>query len=106
MTARVLKAALVGAITLLTSLVSAAPREPEPPKAEREAKQEDNPLPAGAKMRFGVSRPILRTNPAVGLVPPGYTTMLAPTVTGGVRPYDVKTGRPLDKEGVVGPGHV
>jgi WD40 repeat protein len=91
---------------ILCQLAFAAPGEPETPKREREAKQADDPLPPGAKMRFGVSRPILRTSPAVGLVAPGYTTMLAPTVTGGIRPYDVKTGRPLTKQGIVGPGQV
>lgn len=106
MTVRLLRFALVGVGVVLGQLVFAEPSEPETPKGEREAKQADDPLPPGAKMRFGVSRPILRTNPAVGLVPPGYSTMLAPTVSGGVRPYDVKTGRPLEKQGIVGPGQV
>ena len=67
----------------------------------------DDPLPPGAKARFGVMRPILRTNPAIGLVPPNLTTFLAPTVNGGVRPYDLGTGRPLVKGGpLVGPGQV
>jgi WD40 repeat protein len=66
----------------------------------------DDPLPAGAKVRFGVTRPILRASPAVGLMPPGYANFLAPTVTGGVRRYDLGTGRPLDKTSVVGPGQV
>ena len=52
----------------------------------------DDPLPPGAKARFGVMRPILHTNPAIGLVPPNLTTFLAPTVNGGVRPYDLGTG--------------
>ncbi len=106
MTVRSLRFALVGVVLILTPLAFADPREPDAPKVERDAKQTDDPLPPGAKKRFGVSRPILRTNPAVGLVPPGYTTMLAPTMTGGIRAYDVKTGRPLDKLGVVGPGQV
>jgi hypothetical protein len=42
----------------------------------------------------------------VALVPPGYTTFLAPTTTGGVRRYDLASGRPLDGHGVVGPGLV
>lgn len=67
----------------------------------------DDPLPPGAKARFGISRAILRTNPAIGLVPPKLTTFLAPTVNGGVRPYDLGTGRPLVKGGpLVGPGQV
>jgi WD40 repeat protein len=106
MTVRLLRFALVGVGVIFAPLVFADPSEPEAPQGEREAKQTDDPLPPGAKLRIGVSRPILRTNPAVGLVPPGYTTMLAPTVTGGIRPYDVKTGRPLDKQGIVGPGQV
>jgi len=27
-------------------------------------------------------------------------------MTGGIRPYAVKTGLPLDKQGIVGPGQV
>ena len=66
----------------------------------------DDPLPVGAKVRFGVTRPILRTNPGVALIPPGYTNFLAPTMTGGIRRHDLGTGRPLDKKGIVGPGQV
>ncbi len=106
MTVRFLRFALVGVGVLLSQLMFADPSSPKEPKAEGEAKPADDPLPDGAKQRFGVSRPILRGNPAVGLVPPGYTTLLAPTVTGGVRPYDVKTGRPLEKQEIVGPGQV
>lgn len=106
MIARFLQFALVGAGLIFATLVFADPREPDAPKGEPEAKKADDPLPPGAKLRFGVSRPILRTNPGVGLVPPGYTTMLAPTMTGGIRAYDVKTGRPLNKQGIVGPGQV
>ena len=106
MTVRFLRFALVGVGVFLTPLVFAEPNERDGPKGEREAKQADDPLPPGATQRFGTTRYILRTNPAVGLVPPNYTTMLAPTVTGGIRPYDVKTGRPLDKQGIVGPGQV
>jgi WD40 repeat protein len=91
---------------LLTPLVFAGPREPGAPDKEGEAKQADDPLPEGAKVRFGVTRPILRTTPTVALVPPSYTTMIAPTMTGGVRLYDVGTGRPLEKTGIVGPGLV
>src|SRR5437016_1475690 len=42
----------------------------------------------------------------VGLIPPKYTNFLAPTITGGIRRYDLGTGRPLDKNGIVGPGQV
>lgn len=106
MTVRVVPFALLGVCVLLTPAVFADPSKPETPKEDREPRNAGDPLPPGAKMRFGVSRPILRTNPAVGLVAPGYTTLLAPTVTGGVRPYDIKTGRPLEKEAIVGPGQV
>jgi WD40 repeat protein len=74
--------------------------------AEEPADPADDPLPQGAKLRFGVSRPILRTGPAVALIPPGYTTFLAPTLNGGVRRYHLGTGVPLDRAGVVGPGQV
>jgi WD40 repeat protein len=106
MTVRFLTLALIGASVVLGPLTLADPSEAETPKEEREAKQVDDPLPPGAKLRFGVSRHILRGNPAVGLVPPGYTTLLAPTVTGGIRRYDVKTGWPRDKQGIVGSGQV
>ena len=106
MTVQLLRFSLVGASLLLTPFLLADASEPEKPDPEREARQAGDPLPTGATVRFGVTRPILRTNPAVALVPPGYTTMLAPTMTGGVRRYDVATGQPLDKKGVVGPGHV
>ena len=64
----------------------------------------DDPLPDGAKVRFGVTRPILRNSPGVALLPNAYKNFLAPTMTGGVRRYDLSTGRPLDKKGIVGPG--
>ena len=50
----------------------------------------DDPLPEGAKVRFGITRPILRNSPGVGLVPPLCKTFLVPTVAGGVRPYDLE----------------
>jgi WD40 repeat protein len=74
--------------------------------ADEPAKEANDPLPNGAVVRFGVTRPILRTGPAVGLIAPKYTNFLAPTMTGGVRRYDLATGRPLDKKGIVGPGLV
>src|SRR5262245_59418084 len=96
MTVRVLRLPLVGA-TLLLALSGFSAQQP--PKA-------DDPLPKGARVRFGVTRPILRTNPAVALLPPRYTDFLAPTMTGGIRRYDLGTGRPLQKDGIVGPGQV
>src|SRR4051812_1030996 len=106
MTTRWPRFALVGVGVFLVSWALAAPPRPEAPQAERDAKLADDPLPPGAEGRLGVSHFILRTTPMVGLVPPGYTTMLAPTMTGGIRPYDVKTGRPLQNQGIVGPGQV
>src|SRR6478752_4020669 len=79
----------------VVSVVTAQPQDPA-----------DDPLPKGAKVRFCVTRPILRLNPQVALLPPRYTDFLAPTMTGGIRRYDLATGRPLDKKGVVGPGTV
>src|SRR5262249_32599284 len=75
-------------------------------RADALADPADDPLPEGAKVRCGVSHPILRTNPTVGLIAPGYTNFLAPTLTGGIRRSDLGTGRPLEKRGVVGPGQV
>jgi WD40 repeat protein len=66
----------------------------------------NEPLPPGAAARFGVTRPILRTGPAVALVPPEFTDFVAPTMTGGVRRYHLATGKPLHKDGIVGPGQV
>ncbi len=66
----------------------------------------EEPLPEGAVARLGLACHILPGNPAVALEPPDYITFLAPTTTGGVRRYDLATGRPLDKEGLVGPGQV
>lgn len=77
-----------------------------PPEEKRPADLADDPLPKGAKARFGVTRPILRTSPGVGLIPGTYTNFLAPTIDGGAKRYDLGTGRPLDKAGIVGPGRV
>ena len=98
---------LVGA-ALLLALSAWAERASPVPKAgpAPPADPADDPLPRGAKVRFGVTRPIVRKSPAVALLPPAYTTFLAPTMTGGVRRYHLGTGRPLDKAGVVGPGCV
>ena len=74
------KFALLGAALLLT--VSAAATQPEPPAPPDPA---DDPLPEGAKTRFGVTRPILRTGPAVAILAPKYEDFLAPTVSNGVR---------------------
>jgi WD40 repeat protein len=96
MPVRRLKLPLVGTALLLAVAVFAAQR-PNPA---------DDPLPKGATVRFGVSRPILRKGPGVALLPPDYTNFLAPTMTGGVRRYDLGTGRPLQKGPPVGPGQV
>src|SRR4051794_24651403 len=97
MTVRLLRFALVGAAFLFGYVASAqeAPADPA-----------NDPLPKDAKVRFGVTRPILRTDPGVGLIPPTFTNFLAPTMTGGVKRYDLGTGRPLQKAGIVGPGQV
>ena len=93
---RFLSLPLVGAAFLLAlSILANQPAAPA-----------DDPLPKGAKVRYGVTRPILRTSPGVALLPPGHTNFLAPTMTGGIRRYDLGTGRPLQKDGIVGPGQV
>jgi hypothetical protein len=74
--------------------------------AQQPAEPAADPLPPGALVRFGTTRPILRTSPAVALIPPKYTNFLAPTMTGGMKRYDLGTGRPLQKNGIVGPGQV
>jgi WD40 repeat protein len=71
-----------------------------------EEKVVDDPLPKGAAARYGITRPILRLSPGVGLIPPKYTNFLAPTMDGGIRRYDLGTGRPLDKKGIVTAGQV
>src|SRR5947209_6395996 len=100
MTVHLLRLPLFGT-ALFLALAALAARQPEP-----DPDPANDPLPLGAKARFGVTRPILRTGPVVALVPPSYTNFLAPTLTGGVRRYDLGTGRPLDKKGIVGPGQV
>src|SRR4051794_28711584 len=82
--------ALLGTFLALTIPLSAQP-EPKP------ADPADDPLPDGAKLRFGVTRPILRTSPGVAILAPGFTNFVAPAVSGGVRRYDLGTGRPLSK---------
>ncbi len=74
--------------------------------AAQPEKQADDPLPKGAIVRYGITRPILRKDPHIGLIPPKYNNFLAPTMTGGIRRYDLATGRPLDNRGIVGPGQV
>ena len=96
MSVRLLRFSLVGAALFIAVTVWAV-QPPDPA---------DDPLPKGAKVRFGVTRPILRTGPGVALLPGGYTNFVAPTMSGGIRRYDLGTGRPLDKRGIVGPGHV
>ncbi len=85
---------------LVTCVLTAVPgiAKPQQPSAD--------PLPKDAVVRFGATRPLLRTNPAVALVPPTYRHLLAPTINGGLRRYDLSTGKPLDDKGIVGPGRV
>ncbi len=92
-----------GRLALLAgaALACAAPAYPDPP-----ADLSDEPLPEGAVARCGISRPILRSGPSVGLIPPTYKEFLAPTTNGTVRRYHLGTGRPLDSRGIVGPGTV
>src|SRR5882724_7347229 len=93
---RLLRSPLLGAAFLFTvANLTAQPAAPA-----------NDPLPKGAKVRYGVTRPILRTGPAVALLPAGYANFLAPTMTGGIRRYDLSTGRPLQKDGIVVPGQV
>src|SRR4051812_10877558 len=73
------------------------------PKPKDAADPADDPLPEGAKVRFGISRPILRGSPHVGLIGPKFNDFLAPTFEGGVRRYNLGTGRPLN-DGPVCPG--
>jgi WD40 repeat protein len=90
---------VLGGLSLALSIMASVLVAQDPDPA-------NDPLPEGAKARFGVTRPILRTGPSVGLIPPLYKNFLAPTMTGGIRRYDLGTGRPLDKKNVVGPGQV
>src|SRR4051812_13707866 len=103
MTIRLPGLCLFAVMLLCPVPLSAAPDEPPADPA-------NDPLPDGATVRYGVTRPILRTSPGVALLPPMYTNFVAPTVVGGVRRYDLGTGRPLQKaantEGMVGPGLV
>jgi WD40 repeat protein len=96
MTVRLLALPLLSAMSLFVL----------PVLAEQPKEQADDPLPKNALVRFGITRPILRGGPSVALIPPMYTNFLAPTMTGGIRRYDVGTGRPLDKKGIVDAGQV
>jgi WD40 repeat protein len=87
----------------LSAMAAAPPMDPNAPKAPDAA---DDPLPPGAIVRFGTTRPILKNSPGVALLAPKYTNFLAPTMIGGVRRYDLGTGRPLEKRGLVGTGQV
>src|SRR5687767_6152001 len=95
---------LVGAALFLILPLTAAQPDPKPQDPA------DDRLPVGGKVRFGVTRPILRTGPGVALLAPGYTNFLAPTMNGGVRRYDLGTGRPLKKAAdpgmLISPGQV
>lgn len=98
MIVRAVRSHVVLALVTVATVAFAQPRPKEPDPA-------DDPLPDGAKVRFGISRPILRGNPHVGLVGPKFNDFLAPTLEGGVRRYNLGTGRPLN-DGPVGPGRV
>jgi WD40 repeat protein len=95
MPVRLVRLVLVGAAVLVVALASAAQPQPKPPYPA------DDPLPDGAKLRFGTTRPILRGSPHVGLIGPKFNDFLVPTSTGGIRRYNLGTGRPLDKGQVV-----
>ncbi len=97
---RLLRFPLAIAAACFALSANAAPPDAKGPEAA------DDPLPPGAIARFGTTRPIVRNSPQVALLAPNYTNFLAPTISGGVRRYDVGTGRPLEKRGLVGPGQV
>jgi WD40 repeat protein len=104
MSRRTLRYATLLALSLGASSLAAAQPDPRAPDPA------DDPLPPGAKVRYGITRPILRTGPGVALLPPGYTNFVAPTMNGGVRQYDLGTGRPLRKAAspdmLISPGQV
>ena len=58
------------------------------------------PLPKGAKVRFGSSRMVFRYTPAVAFVPPDFKTFLVPDTSSGLRRFEASTGLPLDAGGV------
>jgi WD40 repeat protein len=89
MTVRLLRFPLLAAAMALF-LPTFAAQPPKPPDPA------DDPLPEGAKTRYGVTRPILRTGPAVAMLP-GHLNFVAPTMGSGIRRYDLSTGRPLKK---------
>lgn len=101
MTVHFVRCSFVGAVALCAVLVAVA----QPPKPKDAADPADDPLPEGGKVRYGVSRPILRGSPHVGLIGPKFNDFIAPTLEGGVRRYNLGTGRPLN-EGPVCPGRV
>jgi WD40 repeat protein len=104
MTVRLLRASLAGfAFLLIVLAVAAQPPAPKPPP--KPVDPANDPLPDGAKSRFGISRPILRGSPHVGIIGPKMDDFLAPTLDGGVRRYNLATGRPLNA-GPVCPGRV
>jgi WD40 repeat protein len=71
-------------VLLLASVAAAA--DPGPPA---------DPLPEGATVRFGTSRHVLTYGPHVGMIGPKFTEFLVPTTGGGVRRYNLATGKPL-----------
>jgi WD40 repeat protein len=103
MAVRFCRVVLVGGAFLFGLLAAGA--QPVPKDPPKKADPADDPLPDGAKVRFGISRPILRGSPHVGLVNPKVHDFFAPTLDGGVRRYNLGTGRPLNP-GAVTSGQV
>ena len=86
-------------LVLGLALVAALFARADDPKFAEKTKEADDPLPKGAKVRFGSSRMFFRYTPAVAFVPPDYKTFLVRELTGGLRRYEASTGRPLDGGG-------
>jgi WD40 repeat protein len=87
-----LRVSIVAAAMLLPLLADAQPKAPDPA---------DDPLPEGGKVRYGISRPILRGSPHVGPIGPKFDDFIVPTADGGIRRYNLATGRPFNKGSVV-----
>src|SRR5437016_2611885 len=73
------------------------------PKPAEKGKGADEPLPKGAKVRFGTARMYFRHTTAVAFVPPDYKTFLAHDLSGGLRRYETSTGRQIDAGGAETP---
>src|SRR5438132_1344966 len=73
------------------------------PKPAEKAKAAEEPLPKGAKVRFGSGRLMFRAG--YTLLPPDYKTILTADTTGGYRRFDVATGLTVGAtRGGVSPG--